>query len=180
MFSTDQLDIYLNDHWAGATFGVGLARRVRENNREEAEFAGPLSRICEEIEADRGTLRAVLEQRGIAPSPVKAAGAWVGEKLARLKPNGQLRGYAPLSRLLELEGLAMGITGKKHLWESLSEIDAAVRGQFDFEKLCLRAADQRAAVDDLHRIAAVRLAGVANLTPEASTPQAPDSGRVVR
>ena len=37
----------------------------------------------------------------------------------RLKPNGQLTGYSPLSRLVELEGLSLGITGKLGLWRAL-------------------------------------------------------------
>lgn len=36
----------------------------------------------------------------------------VAEKLGRLKPNGQLHGYSPLSRVIELEGLYLGISGK--------------------------------------------------------------------
>ena len=39
-------------------------------------------------------------------------GAWTAEELERLKLNGQLAGYSPLSRLVELEGLAVGIEGK--------------------------------------------------------------------
>ena len=46
----------------------------------------------------------------------KSAGAWTAEKFGRLKPNGQLTGYSPLSRLVELEGLKLGITGKLGLW----------------------------------------------------------------
>ena len=43
----------------------------------------------------------------------------MAEKLGRLKPNGQILGYSPLSRLVELETLALGITGKRSLWEAL-------------------------------------------------------------
>ena len=50
---------------------------------------------------------------------VKVTAAWVGEKAGRLKPNGQLTGYSPLSRVVELEGLSLGIEGKRLLWVSL-------------------------------------------------------------
>lgn len=52
-------------------------------------------------------------------SPDGPAPAWAAEKLVRLKLNGRLRGYSPLSRLLELEMLHIGITGKLELWQAL-------------------------------------------------------------
>ena len=36
---------------------------------------------------------------------------WVAEKAGRLKLNGSLLTYSPLSRLVELEGLSLGVEG---------------------------------------------------------------------
>ncbi len=149
-----QLEIYLNDHLAGATGGVELARRLRASNRDDAVFGETLSRVCAEIEADRTVLEQVIEGLGYSRSKVKPAAAWVAEKLGRLKLNGQLRGYSPLSRLIELEGLLIGITGKIGLWQTLTELGTGVELDADLEQLTARAAAQRAAIDDLHRIAA--------------------------
>jgi hypothetical protein len=149
-----QLEIYLNDHLAGATGGVELARRLRASNRDDAVFGETLSRVCAEIEADRAVLEQVIEGLGYSRSKVKPAAAWVAEKLGRLKLNGQLRGYSPLSRLIELEGLLIGITGKIGLWQTLTELGAGEDLDADLEQLTARAAAQRAAIDDLHRIAA--------------------------
>lgn len=149
-----QLEIYLNDHLAGATGGVELARRLRASNRDDAVFGETLSRVCAEIEADRAVLEQVIEGLGYSRSKVKPAAAWVAEKLGRLKLNGQLRGYSPLSRLIELEGLLIGITGKIGLWQTLTELGADKDLDADLEQLTARAAAQRAAIDDLHRIAA--------------------------
>lgn len=157
MISSELIPIYLNDHLAGATGGVELARRIRGSNREEPAFAEPLTRICREIEEDREALEAVMDRLEISRDPLKPIGAWVGEKIGRLKPNGRLRGYSPLSRVLELEGLAMGITGKMGLWEALRDRDTAAPPGIDFEQLVLRAEAQRAAVEELHRLAATRL-----------------------
>jgi hypothetical protein len=157
MFSSELIPIYLNDHLAGATGGVELARRISDSNREEPDFAGPLVRICGEIEEDRKALEAVMNELEISRDPLKPIGAWVGEKAARLKPNGRLRGYSPLSRVLELEGLAMGITGKMGLWEALRDRETVAPPGVDFEQLVLRAEDQRAAVEELHRLAVGRL-----------------------
>jgi hypothetical protein len=64
----------------------------------------------------------LMRRLGVPRSPVKLAFGWSAEKLGRLKPNGQLTGYTPLARLLELEGLAAGINAKHALWLSLLEI----------------------------------------------------------
>ena len=157
MLSSNHLSIYLNDHLAGATVGVELARRIRASNQQDETFAAPLDRLCTEIEADREALETTIDRLGVSRNRVKTGGAWLGERIGRLKLNGQLRGYSPLSRLLELEGLAMGITGKQGLWETLSDVEGAERAQTDFERLGERAVEQRAAVEELHRLAANRL-----------------------
>ena len=106
-----------------------------------------------EIEADRKTLEEVMERLGVSRSPVKPAGAWLLEKVARLKPNGHLRSYSPLSRVLELEGLAMGIGGKLDLWRTLGALDLDERAGVEFDDLAARAKEQRSAIKDLHQIA---------------------------
>ncbi len=146
------LSIYLNDHLAGATVGVELARRLRASNRDEAAFGDPLAEICAEIETDRESLEAAMERLGISRSKVKPAAGWVGEKLGRLKLNGQLSGYSPLSRLVELEMLLIGITGKLRMWKALERTRGEV--DVDFGQLAERALEQRATVEDLHLIAA--------------------------
>jgi hypothetical protein len=152
------LAIYLNDHLAGATVGVELARRVHASNRGNDVFGEPLGRICSEIEEDRAALEQAIDRLGVSRSHLKPAGAWMAEKLGRLKLNGRLRGYSPLSRLLELEGLLIGVTGKMALWETLAGLDAAEGLGLDFAQLAARAAEQRSVVDDLHRLAAAALA----------------------
>lgn len=146
------LSIYLNDHLAGATVGVELARRLRASNSDEPEFGEPLAEVCAEIETDRGSLEAAMERMDIPRGRVKPAAGWAGEKLGRLKFNGQLRGYSPLSRLVELELLLIGITGKMRMWKALER----TRGELgvNFGRLAERAADQRARVEELHLLAA--------------------------
>lgn len=150
------LALYLNDHLAGATLGVELARRLRSSNREDPELGKPVSEICEEIEVDRRTLERVMEQLGIRRDPFKQKAAWVAEKLGRFKLNGQLTGYSPLSRLVELELLLIGITGKMQMWRALEHTVDGTVGELDFGQLAERAAGQRSRVGDLHLIAAAR------------------------
>lgn len=148
------LAIYLNDHLAGATVGVELARRLRSSNADDPAMAEPLSEVCSEIETDRVTLEHVMERLGVRQRRVKTAGAWTAEKLGRLKLNGQLTGYSPLSRLVELELLYIGITGKLRLWKALEHSLGDSRGEFAFAQLAKRAARQRETVEALHLSAA--------------------------
>lgn len=149
------LSIYLNDHLAGAAAGVELARRTRASNRGDDEFGEALAEVCEEIEADRETLEALMERLGVRRDPIKPAAARLGERLGRLKPNGRLRGYSPLSRVVELEGLALGIAGKRQLWRALERSLDSIDG-FDFERLAERADAQRERVEALRLAAAAR------------------------
>lgn len=147
------LAIYLNDHLAGATGGVELARRLRSSNRD-AKWAGPLGTVCAEIEADRATLEEVLEQLGVRHNRLKIVGGWAAEKLGRLKLNGRFSGYSPLSRLLELEMLHLGITGKLELWQALQSTLDTKLSRFDLTALIERAESQRQAVERLRLDAA--------------------------
>jgi len=153
------LAIYLNDHLAGAALGVELARRLRSSNRGDAEMGEPLAEICAEIEADRETLIRLMERLDVERNQVKPALARFAERLGRLKPNGQLRGYSPLSRMLELEVLSSGIGGKVQLWNALEERFGESLDGFDFHALAERADRQGQRVEDLHLSAARRALG---------------------
>jgi hypothetical protein len=113
-----RLSTYLNDHLGGASGGVELARRACRANRGN-QYEELLERIVREIEEDIASLRDVMRRLDVREDRLKQVAGWSGEKLGRLKPNGQLLGYSPLSRLVELEGLALGVSGKRSLWTSL-------------------------------------------------------------
>jgi hypothetical protein len=155
MFPMRQLDIYLNDHLAGATVGVELSRRAANSNRgtPSAEF---LERLHREIVEDRRTLVAVVRALGVDTSPVKPALGWIAEKAGRLKLNGRLRGYSPLSRLIELEGLETGVAAKRSLWQALARAfpDDARLASFDLDALIARADQQLRGTSELRLTAA--------------------------
>lgn len=115
------LRIYLNDHLAGAVGGIELARRSLASN-DDNEFGEFLGRLTTQIEDDRESLEQIMDKLGVPRDPVKQKAAWVLEKAGRLKLNGQLTGYSPLSRLLELEGLAIAVDAKAALWGGLRAI----------------------------------------------------------
>lgn len=149
-----RLAIYLDDHLAGATAGLALARRAARNNREHP-VGVQLRRLVDELEYDRSVLLSLRRSLGLA-SPLKRIGALGMERVARLKPNGQLVGYSPLSRLEELEGLCAGIDGKLALWHALAAARAAhpALAELDTEALSARAERQRSGLEPARREAA--------------------------
>ncbi|HEU4598471.1 MAG TPA: hypothetical protein VFS26_01870 [Solirubrobacterales bacterium] len=150
----DLIDIYLNDHLAGATAGVALARRLRASNEGDPEFGPVLADVCAEVEADRRTLQAVMDRLGVGERRIKLVAAALGERLGRLKLNGRLRGYSPLSRLDELELLQVGVLGKRRLWLALEHTHADDLGEFELAELAERAAGQLRRLETLHLKAA--------------------------
>jgi hypothetical protein len=149
------LGIYLNDHLAGSTVGLELAKRARGSNQGN-EYGEVLARVAKEIEEDRDALQRLMKELGVRRDQAKVTLAWIAEKFGRLKPNGRLTGYSPLSRLIELETLALGISGKLSLWEALTEI-APEDARLDAQELGLlaeRAERQRKEVWQLRQRAA--------------------------
>jgi hypothetical protein len=139
------LATYLNDHLAGATGGLALARRAASENKG-GELGDFLSELADEIAADRETLKEIMAALGVGTDRTKIVAARVFERVGRLKPNAQLRGYSPLSPLVELEVLRLGIEGKRAMWRSLGEI--AGEAPLDADRLAeLAARAERQAAD---------------------------------
>lgn len=148
------LHTYLQDHHAGSVVGVELARRAAGSNAGSS-CGEELARLADEIAEDKQTLDELMSELGVKANPLKDGGGWAVEKLGRLKPNNRMLGYSPLSRVIELEGLVLGVTGKLALWESLdATLDERAAG-FDFQALAARAQDQRARLERLRRDAAI-------------------------
>ena len=163
------LRIYLNDHLGAAAAGVALARRTLRNNRE-GELGRFLAGVVREIEEDRASLEQVLHAIGAPRNPVKEGAAKLAERLGRLKLNGRVRGYSDLSRLLELEGLTVGVWAKRALWRSLQQ----TRRTFpvDLDDLVARAERQREGLEE-HRLAAARRALAGRTGPDHTTGRQP-------
>jgi len=153
--SSDLLAIYLQDHLAGATVGVELSRRIARSNRDSA-LGEALTEIAEEIESDRAALVDVMERLSVGPDRLKLTASWTAEKAGRLKLNGRLRTYSPLSRLEELELLSLGVEGKLALWQTLRRVAGAEPrlSDVDFDALIERARGQRRKLERRRRAAA--------------------------
>jgi hypothetical protein len=149
------LHIYLADHLAGSGGGVSLAKRIAKQNQGN-EFGREMSQIAGAIQEDQAALERIMESVGARTRRWRQAGAVLGEHLSRLKPNGKVFSYSPLSRVLELEGLIIGVSGKLQLWRSLLETHSD-DSRFDvttLEQLRGRAEDQRRQLEQIHARAA--------------------------
>jgi len=153
---TKLLSIYLNDHLGGSTAGIELAKRARKQN-EGSDYGEFLAWLADAIDSDRDTLMRIMDGLEIRKDPIKEAGGWLLEKAGRLKLNGQLKGYSPLSRLVELEGLALGVTGKLALWKALRELsaDQPALDRAELDALVAGAEEQQRRIEE-RRLSAAR------------------------
>ena len=145
----ERLRIYLNDHLAGAAAGIALAKRIRDRNT--GPVGSTFAELIPDLESDDRTLRDIVASMDFSGGGAKQLLADVVEKVGRLKLNGQIFGYSLLSKVEELEAMALGIEGKAKLWTALRTV-ADRRPQlqrFDFDKLEAQARLQHDRVEEL-------------------------------
>jgi hypothetical protein len=149
------LRFYLEDHYAASSGGLALAKRIVGQN-ESNDYGRALSTLVSELEQERESLTAMLQRVGSEPPKFRTLAVRGAELAGRLKPNGTLVSYSPLSLVVELEGMIMGVTGKLMLWRSLLQIvDGDERfDRAEIERLARMAEAQRSRLEDLHDRAA--------------------------
>ena len=115
------LEIYLNDHLAGAMLGTDLAEQIRERS-EGDPFGDVMTGLAAQIEEDRETLVALMEQLDVGRNPVKQATTWLAEKASRPKFSGLTSGEPEVGYFMALESMTLGVTGKLSLWRALERV----------------------------------------------------------
>lgn len=147
----DLLRVYLNDHLTGAAAGLALSRRLAESHQGTAAEK-QLADLARDIEQDRDALVAIMGQLGVARVFYKEPFGVVAERLGRLKLNGTLWHRSPMSSVIELEGMAMGIRGKAAVWRALRELSGSEPrvDKARLEELITRAEQQLTMLEQLH------------------------------
>lgn len=148
------LSIYLNDHLAGATAGVELARRAATSG---TRHRAALAELAAEIAEDRQALKRIMRSLAVPTHRLKRLGAWLGEKIGRLKFNGRVLRRSPVSDVLELEALRIAVEGKAAGWRllrRLAEADDRLDGDL-LDDLLSRVAGQIERLEDLRISAAL-------------------------
>jgi hypothetical protein len=153
------LDSYLNDHLAGSISALELIAHWVEVHKGEA-LGSFFVETEREIKADQDTLHDVMRTLGVEESKVRQAGAWAAEKVgrARLMIAGDEQGS--LGLVLTLEGLIMGVTGKKLMWRALAAAKLPGLNSYNFEE------PQRRAEQQIERIEAERIRAVSQAFAE--------------
>ena len=150
---TNLLHIYLRNHEAASAGGVQLVERCAKANRKTA-LAPDLHRLATQIRAERAALQEICRTLGVKLSVVERAIAIVGATVGRLKLNGRVLRYSPLSRVIELEALSSAVTAKLRLWQSLYRLtDSDVR--LDGDALLCHIADAKSQLEALARLHAM-------------------------
>jgi hypothetical protein len=151
------MQVYLNDHLAGAMFGSDLARQI-ESRSDATDLETRMGEIAMQIEEDQRSLMDLMERMGVAKNPVKQATTWVAEKLSRVKLTGVTSGEDGLGLFMALETLTLGVEGKASLWRMLKhvqdrypELDAA-----ELDVLITRAEAQREVLEQERAQAGLR------------------------
>ncbi|MBV9770643.1 MAG: hypothetical protein JOZ32_13795 [Bryobacterales bacterium] len=163
----DSLATYLNDHLAGSHFAIEMLEFLRDRHPGKA-LGGIAEEMLAEVEEDRNTLQKISERAGAGVPVMKEAAAWVSEKVSRFK-----LGQGDFGTFLALEALALGILGKRALWQALAVIaDADDRLQgVDYARLIRRAESQYSRAEQLRRQAAR-----AGLAPEPTSRKSVEPG----
>jgi hypothetical protein len=139
----DPLHIYLNDHLAGATAGLDLARSAAE--RHDGDLAEFFLELADGIGGDYNTLTSLIDQLDAHASGAKEALAKVGSQISEAKFSGDSVDDPTFGTFLTLETLSIGVEGKLCMWKALKVVqdDVAELASFDIDTLIERAQSQR-------------------------------------
>ncbi len=153
-------ETYLNDHRAGATAGTALIRRIWRSNRR-TKWGPIIEEVAESIEQDLVVLDEIRAAAGVSGGDLKRAAALLTERASRLKLNGHLLTYSPLSRVLELETLMSAVRGKQSLWVALHSAAPSHPewSDFDFAVLEKRGSQQLESLERVHEWAVTEMVG---------------------
>ncbi|MEE4544076.1 transaldolase [Streptomyces sp. V4-01] len=159
------LAVYLNDHLSGATAGLELFRRAAQTQQGQ-KYGAELAGLSRQVEQDRDSLTQIMTDLDVSADQTKVVVGWLAEKAGRLKPNGHLFSRSPLSDLLELESMLLGVQGKAACWRTLRALaDTDDRLFTDHLDTLLERAEQQSAALERFRLAAAERV----LTPARSS-----------
>lgn len=151
------IDVYLNDHLAGAMLGSDLAERIQTQNKGTA-LGELMELLAPQIEQDRQTLIELMERLGSSKNPVKQVTAWIAEKGSRAKFSGMTSGGPELGAFMALETLVLGVRGKACMWVALRQIadQHPAMASVNLEELIDRARTQEDALEHARLAAGTR------------------------
>lgn len=155
---TSLLAIYLNDHLAGASAGTSLLNRAAREHHGEP-VGRELGELAREVAEDRRSLMGIMRDLDLPVDRLRMHLGRLAELAGRFKPNGRLVGRSPLSDLLEMEAMRLGVEGKAAAWRTLRDLSRdEPRLNSDLLHHLLRRADQQ--IETLERLRTQAVTGV--------------------
>jgi hypothetical protein len=112
--SSNDLRTYLSDHYAGGVGAIELLEHLSKIHQDD-RWSKFFRELLSDVKSDHEILRRLITDLGFDDSSVRNAGAWIVEKVGRIKigfgagTNGGLRDFEAL------ETLFIGIIGKRLL-----------------------------------------------------------------
>lgn len=113
----DLLAHHVRIHLTGAAAGIELFGRGRQ--LWDAEARATVADIRRELVAERRALVRIVEDLGSSDPVIVSTAVRVGERLGRLKPNGDLLRRTPLTDVVDLEAMRDAVAGKIAGWEAM-------------------------------------------------------------
>ncbi|MGC5583583.1 hypothetical protein [Ornithinimicrobium sp. W1665] len=162
---TSVLELYINDHLAGASGGRDRAHRMVEDHAD-LPITADLAEFARELDEEWERVDRLIKELGLDTLRYRQLAASLGEKLGRLKLNRRLTRRSPMTPLLETELMRGAVNAKRGLWQVMEEL--APRLQMDpteWHELDAQAAAQSERLDRVH----------AALRPDAFVPGSPPS-----
>lgn len=153
----DLVGVYLNDHLAGSVAGSQRFDRVAEILRSTP--VGPaIAEVGAQVSEESEELRQIVIGFEVATQNLaKQAGAWLGERVARLKAGRRAVRQSPMRTLLEVELLRSALVGKLGTWQTLEDLAPTLELDADrMHWLHMRTLRQIAALDAVHEYVRVR------------------------
>ncbi|GGI11263.1 NAD-dependent epimerase/dehydratase family protein [Isoptericola cucumis] len=146
----DLLGLYVADHLAGATAGLGRVERM-VGDYGDLPLHAELVELAEQIRAERELYRGLVEVLGLPRRRPRRLLAGIAERLGRLKLNGRVATRSPMSVVLEVELMRSAVVGKLGGWQTLEEhADELGLDPVTFGDLAQRVERQLATLDRLH------------------------------
>lgn len=115
------LELYLNDHLAGATAGRSRAHRMASAHAD-LEMGPELKSFADELDAEHHRVRELLSELGLSRRVSRQVLARVAEEMGRLKMNGHWLRRSPMTPVLELELMRGAVNAKVGMWELLATL----------------------------------------------------------
>ena len=147
-----QLITYLNDHLAGSVSAIELLDHLVKTHADE-----PLGKFFQELRADivadQEVLKKIVQRFNADESAFRKAGAWLVEKVSRIKLAGSGQKKWQLGLVQAMEVLVLGITGKQLLWRALN---AAIGSSPLLRGIDLSRLEERA-IEQIERLETQRL-----------------------